>query len=284
MYPLVGPTTTSEFIGLVRGLLNEQDNQRIQDLSMRMYINGAKEELHSKVLATTTPLYEYVFHSDATGPQFDGTIEGTQAFSYNALNSGAYVNYNNLFQIRKIDLGLTTPYNLRTAAGGLKADTLFHGRNTVRPLDHISNIKAVSLLGYGTGKEIPYAELMTIAHSHTQIWEHSFLWAMSGTDILIYNGPYTRDIPQPNTLLEVFEVLAVRKPLADDLLFPQMSYGYNNSIDVPAEHHKTLALMVQRACLEALGKTVMPQIDQAVDATAQGKVQTTITNKEIGAI
>ena len=298
-YPLLGSMSNIDFINLVRGLLNEQDSQRVQDLAIRLYLNSAKSELHDKVLSSSTPLYDYIFHIEPDPVVYEGITplvgspqtppdqwQSLTDVKYVKVNDEDFENLNNKFNIKRLSFCNRNGYN-RVSPGDIIGTIwygTFYGLNYIIPNDHVHSIKSIVLLGHGAGKEVSYEELMTVAHGYTGVWSQSFLWTRVGCSVLIYNGPRTLDRKDPETdTIEIYELLVVRKPLLDDLIIPNASARYTLPVDVPPDYYRILATMVQQSCLESLGKTLMPQLSQTVDLLAQGKNQFSNVNKEQGA-
>lgn len=292
-FQLIGSLTVEQALSTVRGLLNEQDNQRIQDLSVRMFLNSAKHELHEKLIATSFPLYDYIFHAKAEQIVYLSTQESVDNVDYEAINTGFTTNQlNNTFRMLEIDLGAPVTIDrdyvdLTPNSPGIVSD--FYGMSSIRPIELLYSIKNVSMLGHGVGKQLDYASLMSLAHTETDIHNSSFYWASVGTKILIMPGRKMLDISDRHDYDSffadaIYEIHSVRKPLLDDLLLPMMSVTYTRPLDLPNTQYSSLFLAVQKACLESLQKLALPQLDQSIDAAVQTKVQAVLTNKQIGAI
>jgi len=298
-YSLIGNLTVEQTIATVRALLNEQDNQRIQDLSLRMFINSAKQEIHEKLIASSSPIYDYIFHATAESISYMSTDVTLANVDYSGMNTTtATSQLNNRFRMLEIDLAqhtkarLTPPHGVSLIGANPSSPhfgvfTGFFGQAVIQPINYLYSIKNISLLGHGTGKQVEYSQLMDISHLDTAVWHHTFVWAMVGAKILIVPGRKLMDVrgstDYDNFFKDaIYELHAVRKPLLDDLLLPQNSVTYGESIDLPNTQYTALMMSVQRACLESLQKVVLAQIDQAVDASIQNKTQTILTNQQLG--
>lgn len=293
LFPLIGNMTVEQTVATVRSLLNEQDNQRIQDLTIRLFANVAKQELHEKLIATSFPLYDYIFHATSDNIAYEAISPVISDVDYDAMNSSLGAQQlNNLFRMREIDLGRVVQVDrsyviINPKYPGVIAD--FYGASSLSPIDYIYSVKSVSLLGHGTGRRVTYDDLVNIAHTDSQLWAHSFLWTAVGTKILIVPGKRLLDVSNSGTYddffkTNIFEIMAVRKPLLDDLLLPMSSVTYTKPIDLPNTQYSSMLLSIQKSCLESLQKITLTQIDQQIDASVQNKMQTVLTNKQIGAI
>jgi hypothetical protein len=265
----------------------------VQDLTIRLFVNSAKQELHEKLIATSFPLYDYIFHATSESVAYQSVRPELGNVDYDIANAtNAAASLNNLFRLREIDLGISVAVNrsyLNSDPDFPGVINNFYGASVITPLDYIYSIKDVSLLGHGTGKQVGYTELMNIAHTDSILWAYSFYWTHVGTKILIVPGKRLLDVldsaEYDNEFVhDIFEIRAVRKPLLDDLLLPMMSVTFGRPLDLPNTQHSSLLLAVQKSCLESLQKLIMPQIDQQIDASIQNKMQTVLTNKQIGAI
>lgn len=292
-FQLIGSLTVEQALSTVRSLLNEQDNQRIQDLSVRMFLNSAKHELHEKLIATSFPLYDYIFHAKAEQIVYVSTQESVDNVDYEELNN-AFTGgqLNNTFRMLEIDLGAAVTIDrdyidLTPSTPGVVSN--FYGMSSIRPIEYLYSVKNVSILGHGVGKQLDYASLMSLAHTETDIHNNSFYWAFVGTKILIMPGRKLLDVADRHEYDHFFEdatyeIHSVRKPLLDDLLHPLMSVTYTRPLDLPNTQYSSLFLAVQKSCLESLQKLALPQLDQSIDAAVQTKVQAVLTNKQLGAI
>jgi len=293
LFPLIGNMTVEQTIATVRSLLNEQDNQRIQDLTIRLFANVAKQELHEKLIATSFPLYDYIFHATSENVIYESVKDDVDDVDYDVLNDDSTTGQlNNLFRMREIDLGKVIEVDRDYLVTDPKYPGVvanFYGASFLSPIDYLYSIKNISLLGHGTGRRVAYDDLMNIAHADSRLWAHSFLWTTVGTKILIVPGKRLLDVPDSSDYdnffkTNIFEVMAVRKPLLDDLLLPMSSTTYNKPVDLPNTQYSAMLLSIQKSCLESLQKITLTQIDQQIDASVQNKMQTVLTNKQIGAI
>lgn len=239
-YRLIGQMTIAQAVDLVRHSLHEQDNARLHDLTLRMYLNSSKIELAEMLMSANDPHYTYSFFAE--------TDPVAEYEAYNILNASDELD--GRVNIRVVDL-----------------TTVLVPTNIV-PIDVLHSIKDLHLLGYGLAAYVPTESFFAIANDQSFFSRQSVLWTYFNSKIYIIQGLHSVDVTDVATLSTEriarakYEVLSYRYPINDDLLLPTNSTTYNGSLDIPPKIYRTLIMLAQKLALESLGKTLVPEAEQ----------------------
>lgn len=240
IYRPIGKMTIAQAIDLVRHSLHEQDNARLHDLTLRMYLNTSKLELAESLMSANEPQYTYNFFAQ-TDPVNDYE-------TYNALNSAS--NLDGRVNMRMIDMTQEVGQDLRV------------------PIDIVHTIKDVHLLGHGVCIYVPASDLFSMANDTSFFARQSVYWTFYADKIYIVQGLHVVDVTDTADLdIErygnaIYEILSYRYPQSDDFLIPSFSATYNVSADVPPKIYRTLIMLTQKLALESLGKSLVPEAEQ----------------------
>jgi len=260
-YRRIGSLTIGQAVDLVRASLNEQDNQRLQDLTIRMYLDSSKVEIAEKLMAANDPHYLYSFFASA------------DSFTVNDLSGNPVEVYNVYNDSREVNA-----LDGRVNIWSISLDEALLDERI--PADYIHSIRTLNLIGYGNCAYVTAERFFTISADQSFLPRESVFWTYYADKILICQGIHAVDVTDiANLAIErqqaVYEVLSYRFPEKDDFLLPGLSNRYHASIDVPQKLYRTLIMLTQKLCLESLGKTLVPEaeslLSEALGTLAQAK-------------
>jgi hypothetical protein len=268
--------TTKQCISLVRSVLDVNDNDKIQDLAIRNYLNIAKSELVEKLTLLEDNWYSMI-------------MKGTHEL-HPQLNI-LYIKLNIEIQVNQV----YEPYMLNTTYNEVIhkiKSVAYGGYNTIR--------YPYSIEGkYGTCKDVPFSDIMQAYYAKSDMYAKTIMWNHSGSNIFIFNGyesvelinaqnvdqgiiwitkhtELETDLTGPaedliypiwyNHLKEdiIYTIEVYRTPIMDDLLDSSQSQTLNISVDVPIRHIRLLTMMVQKMCIEQLGKKIDPNLEMVI--------------------
>lgn len=252
--------TVQQCVGMVRTALDTNDNEKIEDNTIRHLLNLCKTELAEKL-----------------------SINGERYYGF--LMNG---------QIERLDTFITSNFDYIDLELQINTDATSPLYDPRRPYQHIYKLETISLKGYGIGIQSPLNGLLQAQNN--DMFKKSILWCFHGNRLYIHIGSEIKHydiilINDDGVVVEKkiyyeFEIFGYRYPLLDDLrpptngnytmngvditqeLIPTHFYPesitYKDYIDVPIKHVGTLIQMVQRKCLEALGKIIDPNLEMTL--------------------
>lgn len=275
--PLSTSWLTRDLVSHVRALVNELDNQRLQNQTIRANIRSATSHVAQLLATHKHPEYGITWRFNLEG--------GTQPPT-------------NLTQATRDPITGMYWCNLRTlviptAPVAANAEAAYPEPSNVNPsinagviplnlLQKVETIQAskdfgtqaADIVWQGNLQELSIDELSALQNDYNSQWRQSICYAVHGHAIYLYFG---NTIGRSNTpsenpyqLPQRFTLFGYRKPILDNLL-PEESpnSSWTALVDIPDEHIRLVQLMAQKMCLEQLNKQVAPEVSTDIAQLTQ---------------
>lgn len=262
--PLSSFWTHESLLTQVRSLVNEYDSAAVNNYTIRQFINIAISQVAQLLRNSSAGHYTLTFV---------GTPDGLQ-------NGLAYID-------------LAAPLAQPTAVAGdgqrvftapqAVTSTDFIPSLMIAEIDHVVATRSTAQanlniqgIRYGNMTKVPYHHMANLVNGMNTQYRQSMLWSWRENKIYLYfgyelgpvnaspAGTYIYTTPEDVTLS------VKRFPLLDNMQPPQAATStYRTAIDVPDSHARLVMLMVQKMCLESIGKAMDPTAVNEIAMLAQ---------------
>lgn len=278
--PLSTSWLTRDLVSHVRALVNELDNQRLQNQTIRANIKSATS--HVAQLLATHKHPEY-------GIAWRFVLEGTQPVTHLGFATPDAITGMYWCNLRTLVIPVTPSFANAEAAYPQPRNTNQTINAGVVPINLLQKIESVQAsrdlptqagltVWQGNIQELSIDELSALYNHYNLQWRQSICYAVHGSAIYFYFGP---DVGYPahplggddSSLYKLplrFTLYGYRKPILDNLLpeeDPNSSWA--TLVDIPDEHIRLVQLMAQKMCLEQLNKQVAPEVSTDIAQLTQ---------------
>lgn len=294
LVPLSSSWLLRDLCSHVRNLVNELDNARIQNSTIRANVRSAIS--HVADLLSTAKYPEY-------GITWGLTLEcSTLPVPPNRLaqalrdpKTGFYwCNLRTLVTpiapvTNQGEIGYAQPNNMNPGinAGVIPINLLSKIQSIQANRNWVTQTIMTHNVWKGHVTELHIDELAALYNNYNTQYRQSICYSLHGSELYFFfgdtigvfqNGENIYELPQ------TFTLFGYRKPILDNLL-PEddPASSWNALVDIPDEHIRLVQLVAQKMCLEQLNKMVPESLDSNVNQLTQALTQQLQADMQIDA-
>lgn len=276
--PLSTSWMTRDLVSHVRALVNEIDNQRLQNQTIRANIKSATSHVAQLLAMHKHPEYGIAWRFNIEGGTQPPTHLG-QA-TRDAVTGLYWCNLGTLvIPVAPVTANAQAAYPEPSDSNasinqGVIPLNLLQKIETIQASKDLATQTTPDPVWQGNIQELSIDELSALQNDYNTHWRQSICYAVHGHAIYFYFGPAIgrNSDPADNDyeLPRRFTLYGYRKPILDNLLPEEdPNSSWTSLVDVPDEHIRLVQLMAQKMCLEQLNKQVAPEVSTDIAQLTQ---------------